>query len=72
MADITILRRLPGQQIPRPMNRACSLDEVLDLMTMGRSPLVRVAELTLSNVDTDAPIARRADGVEFFAFTEER
>lgn len=73
---ITILRRRPGQSIPRPMNRACSLAELNDLLVGWDARSVRHAPcpngvVITANVDTEEPVCRAADGTEFFAFTEE-
>ncbi len=79
---ITILRRLPGQAIPRPVNRASSLSELSDLIVgfeqdnrrfvKGMAP--QGTKLNLENIDTDKPVALvgpvDAPAAEFFAFTE--
>ena len=64
---ITILRRAPGQAIPRPFNRASSVSEMRELIVRGE-----FAQRTINadNLNTDKPVLTQANGVEFFAFEE--
>ena len=71
---ITILRREPGQTIPRPFNRACSVDEMREMLayTISRNT-TRLPMIDVECLDTEAPVATYGKGpsrVEFFAFTE--
>jgi len=60
---IAILRRLPGEKIPRPYTRACSQSEAQDM-------LGRPVQIDWSKLNSDEAVAE-IYGAEFFAFTEQ-
>lgn len=62
-AVISILRRKPGQKIPRPYSRACSQREAEEIIGRG-------CTFIWTRLNTDEPVTRR-DDAEFFAFSEE-
>lgn len=78
--NITILKQAAGQTIPRPYNRAISVDEMIDLLhrpiiaeaqmsRVGRETLERIAR---QNLDTEEPVLQTLKGtVRYYAFTEE-
>ena len=72
---ISILIRAEGQKIARPFNRACSMEEMDEIITH----FLQVQKMTMTSVavsgnfGTDEPIVRATNGalaVEFYAFME--
>lgn len=70
---IAILMLAPGQKIPRPFNRACSVDEANEILRIwekhspgSTSKLLRVA----ANLNSERTCFEHA-GYKFYAFTEE-
>lgn len=65
---LSVLALRPGQKIARPFCRACSADEMAQLIPGFGT------KINASNIDSDEPVVtRKIDGevVKFFAFTEE-
>lgn len=80
---ISLLRRLPTQQIARPVNRACSRDELRELVGWFAEAMTSVTNgrramgwYNVQAIDTDEPILTLLDTkglvvATFYAFTEE-
>ncbi len=69
---IAILKEDGTTRIPRPFNRACSTDEMRELIDgwQPRTGILPRARYAIENLGTDQPVATRGE-IKFYGFFED-